>query len=197
MINTIVKVWRGIAKLRGATDGTLIGNVSDAMKVSANITNTSVTTIETEHQRIHNGTSFTFCEQYTLQSGGTRGYSFEVGAKTLHFYSNVSMDQQTQIKFYEAPTGGTTSTTFLFNNRNRTSANTCSTTLKLYSVLPTSAGTELMNHVVGDSGGGNAFVLLNRSYEWILKTNTTYYFLVTSNGNGNDITTFFEGYETS
>jgi len=35
MINTIVKVFRGIAKLRGATDNTLIGNVGDRLKTES------------------------------------------------------------------------------------------------------------------------------------------------------------------
>lgn len=35
MIDSIVKVFRGIAKLRGASDNTLIGNISDRLKVDA------------------------------------------------------------------------------------------------------------------------------------------------------------------
>lgn len=34
MINSVLKVINGIIKIRGATDGTLIGNISDALKVT-------------------------------------------------------------------------------------------------------------------------------------------------------------------
>ena len=37
MINTIVKVFRGIAKLRGASDNTLIGNTGDRLKTESAI----------------------------------------------------------------------------------------------------------------------------------------------------------------
>jgi hypothetical protein len=157
----------------------------------------TVTTIEFDHYRIHQGTSYHFSNHSSYANNEVKGFIVETGAKTLHLTINVFLEPQAEVDIYEAPTGETTSTVYTWINRNRTSANTCSSTLKLASVLPSSPGTQLMMFIMGSAASSGASSQYTRAQEWILKTSTKYYIKITSLASSNDITISLDGYETS
>lgn len=158
---------------------------------------TSLGTIETEHQRIHNGTAYSACTIFTLANDEIKRFEVNVVTKNMHFLPLILCTGQIQYKLYEQPISPTSSTGYPFMNRNRTSANTTSSTFKLltgYCAL----GDLIHGIKYGNpSGGNNSTTLNSRSREFILKAGFKYIIEVRSFNSGNSVSICLDMYETS
>lgn len=197
MIRSVLQVVRGLVKLAGNTDNTLIGNTGDRLKVTIeddhDITG-AYPTLPVEHHKLHEGHRYSFDAIFTLANGVDRYYGITTPNSNIyaHFTTEISATGPTEIRLFESSTfsGGTSQT---YYNRERNSSNTGNLTVVL-SPTVTTDGTELEVHRVGDVGvltGGFASSIA----EWVLKKNTKYLVKVTSLQPSNNIDLAVNWYE--
>jgi hypothetical protein len=185
--------------LKGGTDGTIIGNVGDALKTTATITGMpfATNTIDFPHYMIHIGRAYKLDHVYTLSSGANHDHAFVTpssGTRYPHLTWLINSSDDLTIYLYEAPTL-TLGSEIAAYNRNRNSAN--ANTTKVYSVDAVSnVGTEIEANRIGMGSGSHQNQNVGNSLgEWIFKANTTYLWRVKSNANGNIISASIEWYE--
>ncbi len=151
---------------------------------------------EDDHNRIHQGTSYSWSDDFTMSSGTTRYYEIVSDTKTAHALFGIITNGEVELYLFEGATVTTTTDVYSYKNRNRSSANTTGYTLKLATVVSVE-GTELFDFHMGLSTGSATSVQLQRGQEWILKVSTTYLLKVVSGSNNNDITLMVDFYHTS
>jgi len=188
----------------GTADITYFGTTAKSQAETVNITqNTSaagvsnqtrVPTIETEHQKIHEGKMFHCAIDNTLANNGTWWLLFTPSSATAHFILNLFTNGKVDMHIYENPTITTVTTSYPLYNRNRGSSTTTTATLQLVTAKSAN-GTELTDLLFGSSGGNNSSTQIGRAQEWDLPTAKTYLIELTSLSSANDITFWLDFYE--
>jgi hypothetical protein len=155
-----------------------------------------IVTIETDHQWIHQGLTFSCYQVFTgLNNGQVTRISFLTGAVTEHLIFAIFADFQFRFKMYEGSVVTETTTLTEFN-RNRSSANTSNCVIKTVTAV-TSAGTLLPDILTGSTGGSASSIIIPRGDEIILAANTRYMFEITSLQNSNDVSLNLTHYRTA
>lgn len=181
--------------LEGGTDGTKIGNVGDRLKTSSVVTGV-IAAHDLEFHNFENGRAFSFDHVYTLNSGELHQHALETPDTNRLCYLSLftTPSDDAQVEVYEAPTYVRGSELFPIN-RNRNSSN--ASTSRIFDISSISApGTQISYYRLGMGGGrGNNPALGDKSAILILKKNTKYLLRLTSNTNGNIVSSsvrFFE-----
>lgn len=182
-----------------APDGTDIGNDGDALKTTAtvNVPSDGLKVINEFHQRIHDGDAYIISDFDTLGNGGEKELVLSTGAKKVHLNVIIFAEKAAIYKLFEDPTYTSTSNPVNGINRNRTSANTSTLTIKSFSGKLTS-GTKLIHEEIsgGSVGQGNNSSAINRdTNEFILKTNSLYSLKIESLSINNKVNWMLNWYE--
>jgi len=191
MFGGIFRVIQGWVRLRGNTDGTLIGNDNDRLKVisyGSDPMADGVVTIEQGHHETHEGNHFHYSECFKLDDTDVKEFIFTANSTIYeHFFWTLGARERSFIYVFENPTftGGTAKTMV---NRNRNSSNTYSGTL-VEAPTVTADGTELECVFIDKDHNTRA------SDEWILKAGEDYLIRVVSDKNGNDMAVGFNIYK--
>lgn len=160
----------------------------------AEISNECVGIIETDHLMVHQGKSFIYTRNDTLNSdiSVNIGMYLPVTSNVCHLLFLANGKSQYTLKIFEDAvyTGGTPITA---KNRNRIYKNTLHQTLLVLNPTITNVGTELLNEIVGigQQSGGDS----RDNNEWILSPETYYLLRITSNSASNVINQLVEFYE--
>ena len=185
MITGILRQVQGWVKLRGGTDGTMIGNVSDRLKVTpSNLQSTT----EFAHFMNELGRCFSIDHIYTLNAGAYHQHILTTPNTDRLCYLSLftGSSDDTQIEVYESPTA-TLGAAVAVVNQNRNSANANTSILNNITTLNTT-GTLISQYRIGmGSGKGNNNALGAQISALILKKNTLYLLRWQSNVNGNII----------
>lgn len=146
-----------------------------------------------EHE-LHDGDLFTFCENVTLGNGATRAFIINVPNtnKWPHMVIHVRSTGEANYVIYEGTTTSSDGTAVSEWNRNRNSTTTNLTQIS-HTPTITSTGTVFCTEHFGSGQqfGGEA----RGENEIILKQNTKYLLLLTSEAADNDLTTKLVWYE--
>lgn len=199
MIDTLVKVVRGLVKLAGATDGTLIGNTGSRLNVQTEIPKDAVTgevmTIDHLHAELHEGDAYSHIDCHDVGNGSTFYYLIQTPntSTRIHFRTNSACILNGRVQLFE---GGTTS----FDgysaskiNRDRNSSNT--PTLALYHAPTVTADGTLLEDTIFDSKSTDEDA--SDLKEFILKQNTKYILKFSSLSSSNTFNTRIHWYEES
>lgn len=171
-----------------------IVSISQTTSAAGVSNSTLVPTIETEHNKIHQGKMFHIAVDTTLANNGTWKFLFTPGSSTAHLIYNFFTNGVVDFHIYENPTGVTTSTSYTPYNRSRESSTAAGTTFQLVTAV-TGNGTEITDLLFGSSGGGNSATQIGRAQEWDFPNGKTYLFEITSNSAGNNVTLWLDWYE--
>lgn len=143
--------------------------------------------IQFEHHEIHEGDAYRAGFTKDVANAGTAAIGLVTPDTTeyLHMRPAVDMELEANVKIYEGATlsGGSAITP---RNSNRNSDNASAATLTSDPTFDVGSATLLANLTLGSgrSSGGNQ----SADFEWVLKRNTKYLFLVTNNtANSNQI----------
>jgi hypothetical protein len=168
----------------------------------------SIQTVDYAHHEIHSGSSYAVHTAATLASAATLVVAFKTAdsAAWPHMIVAARSSGESNLKLYEGGTWTTSSGSALTcHNRNRNSSNTSG-------ILGDSTGTFTAGVMVKDPTGVNvgAATLFCEQHlgsgrivggeargvsEWILKANTNYVFVFTSEANSNDCQIHLDWYE--
>lgn len=160
---------------------------------------TAVVVIEHPHYRVHTEHGFYANRSASLNIGGTIGISFTtLSIFEIHLIVDISGSDNATFTIYEDVTSYVGGTPFTPKNRNRNSIQTSTLTdvftgVTGVDVTTPTGGTAIRTDILGS--GNN--VLWDRSSqgELILKRNSKYLFLLTSNTNGNIASVSLDWYE--
>jgi len=187
-------------RIIGDTDGTLIGNDGDRLKVAASLpdyedgTTDALKIIDYAHHEIHAGSAYMHTDTVTLGNSQTYGIVFTTPntAKQCHLVFAFRAPGETRIDLYENPTNVVTGSSLNVFNKNRNSSKVNTTVLNTFTSSDdngTLLFTEFFDRVTQD-------VSTSRNIgEWILKSNEEYILLITSGSNSNQISWLIEWYE--
>jgi hypothetical protein len=197
-IGGIFRWVQGWVKIKGDTDGTKIGNISDALKVAiSNSLPFYVNAIQFLHQKIHDGDLFSINRADTFALNNEIGFIFECDADSdVHITFDLQSSDDIEVGLYESPTytGGSSANSLVYN-RNRNSSNTFDVNIK-YLVTVTDNGTQLEGFLGGATGGAKTANTGARQ-EWVLKRGLNYLLRFKSLSPGNEITTNILFYESA
>lgn len=150
--------------------------------------------IDYEHHEIHAGSHYNYCD-YQLNNASAATIKFTVTTPNTstwgHLTFNIYSSQGATIEIYEGSTGISGGSSIAPRNNNRNSANVSSFTI-LKDPTVSTPGTRASGFL---AGAGREAGMISRDKENVLKQNTSYYFLITSLANSNDISWCFEWYE--
>jgi hypothetical protein len=154
----------------------------------------AVKMLDYAHHEIHAGSHFTTHAEATLASDATLSISITTPntTKWAHMVVRARSSGEANIDFLEASTYSAGSA-LTAQNRNRNSANTTTLTAIVKDATNDDTGSSFyMEHfgsgqVVGGTSRGDQ--------EWVLKQNTKYSFLLTSEANSNDCEIILDWYE--
>lgn len=171
--------------IKGGTDGTIIGNVDDRLKIDAD--GQELVTVDDINAHIRAGVVYTHIDVHEVANGASYYHMIVTPNSTLkpQFTYSVSATGECQIFLYEAPTTTANGTATSNYNHDRNNA-TANTVLIYHQPTVTSDGTMLEEAKIGGSGG-NKQGANNASDRWILKINTKYLVKVISNASANKI----------
>lgn len=149
--------------------------------------------IEYSHHEIHEGSSFVYSYQETLNASDTIRISIQTpnSAKEAHLVTITRSTAEANLKFYESPTftGGTIQVDY---NRNRNFSDTSFVIIKLNPTKLTAGTMFYQEHFgAGNNRGGESRGI----DEFLLKRNTLYFIELVSEGNSNDCSLILDWYE--
>jgi len=198
MMNSILKVVRGFVRLRGGTDGSLIGNLANRLLVDANLNFDDVSggiiIADIIHQRIHEGISYVSGQSAIYGNSEEREFCITAPDTTtrVHMRLTFRFGGRYLIELFENPTLVEGSALGILN-RDRNSSNTATTTIKNVTSI-TSDGDSLISEY-GGSTGSSAARANQENIEIILKQNEQYLIRITSNDPSNRIVWQLNWYE--
>ena len=158
----------------------------------------AIYTIDYEHHELHSGSHYTLSGFSTVASGVTNKFTFKTPqAKEVHLVFEVAGTSQTEFYLHEGVTA-TGGTAVVPINNNRNSSNTSlSFVTNAPSILTYGTTLYSASHGIGGANPNAADTagVVQRSNEFILKTNTLYGISLVSRDNGNIITFTGDWYE--
>lgn len=183
----IVSWVTGIVKLRGDSDGTKIGNVGDALKVTSE---------DQDRVNLVAGDAYCVNMEYSLNNGQTVYQSFKTPNTSTRIYIKAKLysADRSEVQLWENPTGVTYSFSWTPKNRNRESSNTSASTLQAVNTQ-TSAGTFLCKDSTYGSGITTTSSPIQITQEWLLDQDTEYLFAMKSYAASNLTTLQLQWYE--
>jgi len=175
------------------------GQIGDLERSKFDAATNAVVRISDAHKETHDGNHFVVSEVNSLDDTNTREYLVTTPntTKWSHFMLTVIGSLDTKIDVYEdtTKTGGTGLTE---HNRNRNSSTTATTTV---AHTPSGAGdgtlifTMRFGHDTLSTALGGIVDTSRGENEWVLKQNAKYLIRITSNTDGNNITSILNWYE--
>lgn len=155
--------------------------------------------IEYAHHQLHQGHLFLGSQAFlAVGNNATAALLILTGALPVHLTFGVQAGGEALVQFYEAPTASDNGTAFTGYNFNRLNTQTVNTKL-FHTPTVSDAGTLIYSSIVAAgtgplSGGAN----LRAGSEFILKTATKYYLLITNkSGNTHNYAAELQYYETT
>lgn len=163
---------------------------------TAGVTNQiRISTIETEHQKIHEQKMFHFSEVSVLGSGAARNFLFTPAGNTAHWVFSINGQDGLSFGLYEFAdnTGFTLNAPSLAWNKSRIGAAASpSGTIQIATVIPALPSPM---QIFNTGTASNIQKSIGRASEWDLMVGKVYLFRVVSNNAANTITTEMEWYE--
>jgi hypothetical protein len=187
--------------IEGASDGTMIGNIADALKVNAvnfpldSLTG-SILTIEHLMAMIHAGNLYSHAHVHTLANGDTYYHLLITPAlpKRIHYLQLVNSSGPGTVTFLEGPTVSANGSEITGRNHERNVADANTTFLIYHAPTVTAEGTSIVSEAFGSNGGqkqgGTAGFL-----EFVLKPETKYLIKYTSSASANAFSEYHYWYE--
>lgn len=155
----------------------------------------AVETIDAPHTEIHNGRFFLYSGQVTLNNAATKKFLITVPNSAVFTHmipAKVRATGEANIAIYEGPTVSNEGTPVTMLNRNRNSSNVNATLLK---EDPTADPNGTLIYVEHFGSGQKSQGESRGESEFILKTNTKYLIIITSEAASNDISFLIDWYE--
>jgi len=154
------------------------------------------TIIEYEHHETHAGSHYNYCD-YQLTNASAATVKFVVTTPNTttwaHLVFQITSSAGATVELYEGSSSISGGSSITPRNNNRNSSNTSAFTI-LKDPTVSTVGTRSAGFIAGGTRAGG---IISRSMEKVLKQNTSYYILITSLANSNDISWCFEWYEHS